>query len=107
MIGRAVFALAAAVSVVACGGGERESRYPKRAEGCDVALYRDTPPGRTVNIGPVHAACDESVAEGDCVRTLKDAVCHLGGDVVWGVDGPTLKPDGKNHWEGRAAHTRR
>jgi hypothetical protein len=45
------------------------------------------------------------VSDADCLRTLKDQVCKLGGDVVWGV---TDKPDtfgDKNVWDGRAAHT--
>jgi hypothetical protein len=93
--------------VVACGGGGAgDARYPKRPEGCDVALYRDVPSGATDNIGPVHAACDESVSPDDCVRTLKDVVCKMGGDVVWGVDGPDRKDDGKIHYSGRAAHTK-
>jgi hypothetical protein len=93
-----------AALATACGGGGGDARFPKRPEGCEVALYHQTPEVPTENIGPVHAACDESVAPDDCVRTLKDVVCKLGGDVVWGVDEPE-KRDGKLHYNGRAAHT--
>jgi hypothetical protein len=105
VIGRVAIVVAAAVGVVACGGGPSDARYPKRADGCDVALYRDIPTVPSDNIGSVHAACDESVTPDDCVRTLKDQVCRLGGDVVWGVDEPEHK-DGKVHYNGRAAHTK-
>jgi hypothetical protein len=86
-----------------CAGGD--SRFPKRPEGCDVTVYHLSPEVPTENIGPVHAACDESVSADDCMRTLKDAVCKMGGDVVWGVDDPEKK-DGKIHYNGRAAHTK-
>ena len=98
-------ALAAAASG-ACGGGSAgDARYPRRAEGCEVAVFHGMPDGATDNIGPVQATCAEEVAEADCVRTLKDAVCKLGGDVVWGVDEPKKYAD-KLMWSGRAAHTR-
>jgi hypothetical protein len=93
-----------AALAVACGGGD--PRFPKRPEGCDVTVYHLTPEVPTENIGPVHAACDESVSADDCMRTLKDVVCKMGGDVVWGVDDPEKK-DGKIHYNGRAAHTKR
>jgi hypothetical protein len=100
-------AVAIVLGAVACGGGggAADARFPKRPEGCEVALYHDVPEVPTDNIGPVHAACDESVAPEDCVRTLKDVVCKLGGDVVWGVEAPEHK-DGKVRYSGRAAHTK-
>jgi len=96
----------AVLVMVACGGEERHSRFPPRQPGCAVTLYHDAPPGRTVNIGPVSASCDEDVSDADCLRTLEDQVCKIGGDVVWGVsDAPKLDL-GKKKWNGRAAHTR-
>ena len=106
MTARVAIVLAAA-SLAACGGGsDRDAKYPKRPEGCEVTLYRDIPPVPTENIGPVHARCGDDIAPDDCIRTLKDAVCRLGGDVVWAVDGPDRKEDGKLHYNGRAAHTK-
>ena len=40
-----------------------------------------------------------------CLRTLKDQVCALGGDVVWGVGERPSAATGKVVYEGRAAHT--
>jgi hypothetical protein len=103
-----VTALVAVAFASACGGGgasAADARYPRRAEGCDVTVFHGMPDGPTDNIGPVEATCAEEVAEADCVRTLKDAVCKLGGDVVWGVDEPKKYAD-KLMWSGRAAHTR-
>ena len=95
----------ASVASACGGGGAGDARYPRRAEGCDVTVFHGMPDGPTDNIGPVQATCAEEVAEADCVRTLKDAVCKLGGDVVWGVDEPKKYAD-KLMWSGRAAHTR-
>jgi hypothetical protein len=92
------------VGVVACGGGE-PARFPSRAAGCDVKLFHENPDVPTENIGPVQARCADDVAEADCLRTLEDAVCKLGGDVVWGVGDPEHKA-GRNRFYGRAAHTK-
>ncbi len=89
----------------ACGGGGGDPRYPKRPDGCDVTVFHQTPDVATDNIGPVHAACSEDVAAEDCIRTLKDVVCKLGGDVVWGVGEPEKKNE-RVHYTGRAAHTK-
>jgi len=71
-----------------------------------VELLHDAPTRPTVNIGPVSANCDEAVAEAECLRTLKDQACKLGGDVVWGVDTEPLRRNGHQQWSGRAAHTK-
>ena len=92
--------------LVACGGDDHRSRYPAREPGCAVTLYHGAPQGRTVNIGPVNASCDQDVSDADCLRTLEDQVCKIGGDVVWGVDENPRVDLGKKKWNGRAAHTR-
>ncbi len=70
-----------------------------------MKVYPEGPDVPTDGIGSVQARCDESVAEADCLRTLEDQVCKLGGDVVWGVGEPE-RVDGKNRYYGRAAHTK-
>ncbi len=90
-----------------CGGSpaKGDALFPPRPEGCPVHLFHDTPDIPTTNIGPVRARCGLDVADADCLRTLEDQVCKLGGDVVWGVaDKPETSGD-KNTWQGRAAHT--
>jgi hypothetical protein len=98
-----------AMSLVSCGGTSAnvpDARYPARAEGCAVKLSHDAPTLPTDNIGPVRVRCGFDVSETDCLRTLEDQVCKLGGDVVWGVpDKPGTFGD-KNVWEARAAHTK-
>jgi hypothetical protein len=70
-----------------------------------VQVFHDAPTGPTTNIGPVHASCGADVSDADCLRTLEDQVCKLGGDLVWGVaDKPRIWGD-KNFWDGRAAHS--
>jgi hypothetical protein len=103
----AILALSAVAVGVACGGGATtDARYPKRPEGCDVKIFHETPDVPTDNLGPVQARCAEEFTEEQCLRTLKDAVCGLGGDVAWGVNDAPEKADGKNRWFGRAAHTK-
>jgi hypothetical protein len=92
-----------------CGSKQQDvigPQYAERPEGCDVTLFHDTPTGPSVNIGPVRATCAEDVPQADCLRTLKDQVCKLGGDIVWGVPGEPMHRYGKLEWSGRAAHTK-
>lgn len=103
----------AAVTVVAmtlgaCGGDKVDPRFPPRAEGCDVEVVQEDAPTKPVdNIGTVNASCTDQIGNDECLRTLKDQVCKIGGDVVWGVEpAPVVKADGKKHLSGRAAKTR-
>lgn len=101
--------LACALSLFAFGCSSspaKESKYPPQKEGCEVQVFNDTPTMATDNIGVVSSSCDEFVSDADCLRTLKDEACKLGGNVVWGVD-PKPKLDlGKKKFSGRAAHTK-
>ena len=64
------------------------------------------PPGvMSDNIGPVTATCSTDVSDEDCLRTLKDQVCKLGGDLAWGVSPTPESVNGKKRFAGRAAHT--
>lgn len=100
-------ALALACLLAACGGGAADSRFPSRPDGCDVHVFQQSPPMQTDNIGPVSAHCDDhSFTKDDCLRTLKDQVCKLGGDVVWGVPAAPDDTDGQWRYSGRAAHTK-
>ncbi|HWL84194.1 MAG TPA: hypothetical protein VNO21_00145 [Polyangiaceae bacterium] len=93
--------------LAACGGkGGPATQFPPREEGCAVALEHAAPAHPTVNIGPVSANCDESVSEADCLRTLKDQVCKLGGDIAWGVAEEPVRKNSRQQWSGRAAHTK-
>jgi hypothetical protein len=107
------FALACVVTALAlgttgCGGvpGEKPGQYPARAEGCDVQVFPEAPSMPTDNIGPVTAVCGDDISNDDCLRTLKDQTCKLGGDVVWGVPPTPTTSQGKKRLAGRAAHTK-
>ena len=63
-----------------------------RTEGCDVKVYPEAPPVVIDNIGPVTATCGLDVSDQDCLRTLQDQACKLGGDVAWGVEPVCLRP---------------
>ncbi len=108
---RSVRAMATVVLVglvSACGGEKIDPRFPPRAEGCDVEVFHEDAPSKPVdNIGAVNASCTDQVGSDECLRTLKDQVCKMGGDVVWGVEpAPVVKPDGRKHLSGRAAKSR-
>jgi hypothetical protein len=96
----------ATFTLVACGAPEKEGKYPKRPEGCDVAVFPESPTTPTDNIGPVDATCGDDISNDDCLRTLKDQTCKLGGDVVWGVPATPTLANGKKKLSGRAAHTK-
>jgi hypothetical protein len=101
-------AAAIALLVASCGGATAvDPRYPPRDEGCDVKIFEDAPPMPTDNLGSVNARCDDSVAEADCMRQLKDQACKLGADVVWGVPPKPDHKSGKIIFSGRAAHTKK
>jgi hypothetical protein len=79
---RALLVVLAAASV-ACGGGEqRDARYPPRAAGCKVKAYAASPTIPVDELGTVTVECSGS---SNCGRKLMDAVCRVGGDVVWGL----------------------
>jgi hypothetical protein len=103
-LGGLLVALVAAVSCAA--GATTDARYPARAEGCSVRVFEDAPNIPTDNLGPVKATCSADVSDADCLRTLEDQVCRLGGDVVWGVPPQPSKTDAGSRWSGRAAHTK-
>ncbi len=88
-----------------CGGGG-SSKYPSRPEGCAVNAYPDAPPMKIENIGRVSAQCGDRYSAEECLRTLKDEVCKLGGDVVWGVPANPERDEGTLRLSGRAGHTR-
>lgn len=93
--------------VMGCGGAPADARFPARPEGCDVQIvHEDAPNVPTENIGRVSASCTDLTSDDDCYRTLKDQVCKLGGDVVWGVEPAPVIKDGKKRLTGRAAKAR-
>ena len=92
--------------VAGCSEPAKDTKYPPRAEGCEVQMFRDTPSVTSENIGPVTATCGADVKDDDCLRTLKDQACKLGADILWGVSAPPANVQGKKRLSGRAAHTK-
>ena len=71
-----------------------------------MKVFPEAPPVVTDNIGPVTARCGADVKDEDCMRTLKDQACKLGGDIVWGVSDIPSNVQGKKQFAGRAAHSK-
>ena len=106
-LGHLAFSLALIPTALACGASPVDSRFPPRPEGCTVEVFHEIAPTKqTENIGPVRASCTELVSKDDCLRTLQDQVCKLGGDVVWGVEPEPVIRNGRKTLSGRAAKTR-
>ena len=101
-----VLTILAGCGAPGCGAPASDSRYPARADGCDVQVFHGPPSVMSDNIGPVTATCGGDVSDADCMRTLEDQVCKLGGDVVWGVPDSPTNVQGKKQFAGRAAHTK-
>ena len=99
--------LALTLALAACGAdaSRGSTKYAPRNEGCDVKISTEAPGVMSDNIGPVTATCAMDVSDDDCLRTLKDQVCKLGGDLVWGVSPTPENVNGKKRFGGRAAHT--
>jgi hypothetical protein len=80
----AVAALAG-VALVACGGGSApDARYPAHEDGCPVKAYPGPASIPVDDLGVVQVECGPA-GRGACERQLENAVCHRGGDVVWGM----------------------
>jgi len=97
-------AITSARFVVHAAHTHRVTQGP-RERGCAVQVFRDAPPMRTENIGPVTALCAEDDSRDVCLRELQDQACLLGGDVLWQLDGP-VREGNKQRMRGRAAHTK-
>jgi hypothetical protein len=102
-----VFALAAASCVLSCGGPKGDPRYPPRAEGCEVKVFRgEIPQSIAFNkLGRVDAICGNDIGETDCMRVLMNQACKVGGDMLYDMQPSRPSPD-KVKWDARVAHTR-
>ncbi len=101
-----IVAAALPSGIAACPAPPQGGRYPARPEGCEVQVFHGSPSVMTENIGPVMATCGDDIKDDDCLRTLKDQACKLGGDIVWGVDDVPAMSLGKKKLAGRAAHSK-
>jgi hypothetical protein len=99
-----IFAVLGALVVGCHSDPDKQAKYPARDPGCEVQVFPEAPTYSTDNIGPVSASCEESVSDDDCMRTLKDQACKLGGDTVWGVNEKPTMQSGRKRFFGRAAH---
>jgi hypothetical protein len=98
---RAVVVAAVLPLLVACGGNAPDARYPAREVGCPVRSFPGPSTIPVDDLGTVRVECRSG---GPCERQLMDAVCALGGDVVWGTADNALTATAL---VGHAAHSKR
>lgn len=91
----------AVVALVFTGCKTPEGQFPK---GCPVEIVEGaaTPNYPVQDLGGVRASCADLVSADECVRTLKDQVCKLGGDTLWNVTSSSNIAGGKDY-SGRGA----
>jgi len=93
----------ALATIVACGGTAPDARYPAREDGCPVKRYAGPATTTVDDLGVVRVECGAGEAA-TCERQLENAVCKLGGDVVYNMGDAALNA---TTLQGHAAHTRR
>jgi len=84
-------------------------KYPRRAAGCDIAIYHTAVPGARVwdDLGVAEVGCHVSMPLGQCLAMLKSEGCRLGGDMLYNVPRSPLRPsDQVMVLRGQVAHTR-
>jgi len=88
---------------------EVPGKYPRRASGCDIAVYHTAVPGAEVwdDLGIAEVGCHVSLPMGQCLAMLKAEGCRLGGDMLYNVPRTPLRPsDQVMVLRGQVAHTR-
>ena len=101
-------ALVAACSLAACSGSSgRDPRFPRRAPGCELAIYHELPPGAWDDIGLVQVDCYLDESEIACLGRLRTEACRMGGDIIYNVPRRALRPVERGMvYRAKVAHTR-
>ena len=86
-----------------------DARYPRRAAGCELAIYYTAVPGVPAwdDLGIVEIACHISDPAAECLRRLRNEACQMGGDIIYNVPRQPLRPrDQVLVYRGQVAHSR-
>lgn len=112
-----VLALALGAASITCAsrGGpaattaDSGARYPRRAPGCQLAVYYTPVPGVPAwdDLGVAEAVCHISDPQAECLRVLRAEACRMGGDVIYNVPRRPYRPrDQVVQYRAQVAHTR-
>jgi hypothetical protein len=91
------------------GQGTTSAKYPRRAPGCEIALYHTPVPGVSTwdDLGVTEAVCNINGSLAECMRQLKSEACRMGGDILYNVPRTPYRPrDQVLVFRGQVAHTR-
>ncbi len=86
-----------------------QGRYPRRASGCELAIYYTAVPGVPAwdDLGVAEAACHINDPVAECLRRLRSEACQLGGDILYNVPRQPLRPrDQVLVYRAQVAHSR-
>jgi hypothetical protein len=82
--------------------------YPRRAPGCDLAVYHTPVPGVAAwdDLGLAEATCNINDSPGECLRLLKAEACRMGGDIIYNLPRKPYRPrDQVLQYRAQVAHT--
>jgi hypothetical protein len=102
-------ALAVAAGYGACSGSSgRNTRYPRRAPGCELSVHHGLPEVKVwddIGIAQVDCYLDES--EIACLGRLRTEACRMGGDILYNVPAKAARPIERGMiYRAQVAHTR-
>lgn len=105
----ALVVISAGVALGCAASKSGDPRYPRRAAGCELAVYHTPVPGVAAwdDLGLAEAACNITMPVAECLRMLRAEACRLGGDILYNVPRNPYRPrDRVMVFRGQVAHTR-
>jgi len=87
-------ALAGMVACASASANPGGAKYPRRAPGCELAMFGTPVPGVTAwdDIGIAETACHVSTSLAQCMTALKAEACRMGGDILYNIPRHPLRP---------------
>jgi hypothetical protein len=85
------------------------AKYPPRGLGCKVRVFHEGAPGvkEWDDLGMARVECPLDVGAVQCLKRLREAVCRMGGDIVYDVPKKPSRPSEEAMiYAGHAAHTK-
>jgi hypothetical protein len=100
--------LALAATCATVPSNPNAGKYPPRASGCKIHVFRGPPEVKEWDdLGVVHVDCYLDVGAVQCLQKLKMEGCRMGGDMIYDVPKKPLRPTDQGMvYTGHVAHTK-